>query len=208
MNVWVFDAVFASEPIGYQAASDDLKQQVKEGKFNGQMQWWIFGLARTLNAAVNPGGLLLNRPPQMKEVMDNMQQELNQRVARFKLFLREHCLRVARRDGTNIVLFKKLAAVFLNCLTEEVVALMARLGLKGESRGACATNDARGKVVMMKTDEDGIGMALQVRSELALTLAAKLKACPPASDESPEPQSADDSDEDLRSKCRLFTNSR
>jgi len=70
-----------------------------------------------------------------------------------------------RSEGTSIVVFKAAVARFLGCLSEEVGGIMARKGLpaEGESRGNCATEKAKGRVVAMKRGDSVT--ALRITSE-------------------------------------------
>ncbi|CAE7254643.1 unnamed protein product [Symbiodinium natans] len=162
VNLWTFDQVFDADPVGYQEQATDFMTRIKQGEFHGQVQWLIFGLSDSLTQVANLGNRILPRPQDMNDAIDQLIQETNQRPKRLRDFIRDHCVLSSRGDGTGVVMFKRVAASYIGCLSEEVTPVMARLGLRGQSRGACATSDNRGLVVMLKR-ADGSETALRLR---------------------------------------------
>ena len=121
----------------------------KQGEFHGQMQWLVFGMARTLHKHVNPANRLLPRPAEMSDAVARLRKETNARPEKLMAFICKYCVPCSRSEGTSIVLFKAAVARFLGCLSEEVGGIMARKGLpaEGESRGACA-RETKGRVAV------------------------------------------------------------
>ncbi|CAE7445059.1 unnamed protein product, partial [Symbiodinium sp. CCMP2456] len=77
VNLWTFDRIFDAEPIGFQEQATDFVRRINQGEFHGQMQWLVFGMARTLHRHVNPANRLLPRPAEMSDAVARLRKETN-----------------------------------------------------------------------------------------------------------------------------------